>query len=272
MMEAIDGRLQRELLRLEVPWPGFDVVPECPVVRQPVSDALEHKRTCDEINHQNHRLPMTLLARLKNENNEVDVNTLIKEGEVHKYVRLECDAKCLQMERNRSLADALGIAAKPEAVTALPEVAYKYSESLKQAYMHYPDFVRETYTTLSQLVKGAEKSRNNFSFHHFQSMRQDLRAIVHELAEVFKCRSHSEGEAPHSNVVVKAVKDKSCIPPLSVMDVMKNRVTGKSGSNFTTLVKNSSVPAAVAPAAKAESKPAAAAVVSKDYFDFDGNE
>lgn len=225
---------------------------------------LSDKRSCDEINHQNHRLPMTLLARLRIANDsEVDVNTLIKEGEVHKFVRLECDAKCLQIERNRSLADALSIS-NPE---VNPEPGIKYSESLKQAYMHYPDFVRETYTTLSQLVKGLEKSRNNFSFHNFPAMRQDLRVIVHELAEVFKCKSHSEDQEPNRSVVVKALKE-SVVPAQSIMDLMKNRLPGKSVSKFTTLVKSTSTGGTSLPPA---SKPAAP-VPQKDYFDFDGDD
>ena len=209
---------------------------------------------------------MTLLARLKMANdNEVDVNTLIKEGEVHKFVRLECDAKCLQIERNRCLADALSIS-NPD---VNPDSGVKYSETLKQAYMHYPDFVRETYTTLSQLVKGIEKSRNSYSFQNFPAMRQDLRAIVHELAEVFKCKSHSADQEPNRSVVVKAVKEKSAVPAQSIMDVMKNRLPGKSVSKFTTLVK--STPTGSSSVPLPASKPAAAAV-QKDYFDFDGKD
>lgn len=222
---------------------------------------LSDKRSCDEINHQNHRLPVTLLARLRiAHETEVDVNSLIREGEVHKYIRLECDAKCSQMERNRNLADALNICnaeINPDGV--------KYSESLKQAYLHYPEFVRETYTTLSQLVKGVEHARHKGSFHNFPAMRQDLRAIVHELAEVFKCSSHSVDQEPRRSVSVKAIKDRSIVPAQSLMDVMKNRIPGKTGSNFTTLVKSSKVSSTPLP-------PASKPVAPKDYFDFDGDD
>ena len=237
---------------------------------------LSDKRSCDEINHQNHRLPMTLLARLRiSSDAELDVSSLIKEGEVHKFVRLECDAKCAQIERNRGLADALAISN----AQLTPDPGIKYSESLKQAYLHYPDFVRETFQTLTQLVKGIDKTRGGFAFHNFAAMRQDLRAIVHELAEAFKCKSHSVDQEPNRSVVVKAIKDKSVVPTLSLMEVMKNRLPPKSAANFTTIGKSSTAAASGSSAAGGEGAATAAAAgktrppaSNRDYFDFDGDD
>ena len=200
--------------------------------------------------------PINLMNKLRiTDDEEVDIKELMKKEEEDKFSRLECDANCSLSERNRNLAEALGIS-NPVTV---PVNQIKYPESLKQAFMHYPDFVKETYLELEDIVNQLEKSRNNSSVRNFPAMRGDLRQVVHELAEMFNMKSHSVDPEPSRSVVVKGVKGRAKVPANSIMEVMKDKVltfkkpvvTEKKG-NFAT--KNDTKRKVI------------------DYFDFDGQD
>jgi hypothetical protein len=208
-----------------------------------------------------HVVPLTLLAKIRvTEQEELDIQSLIKKAEEDKFCRLECDSNCALSERNRNMAEALGIS---NPVTTSVNVT-KYPESLKQAHMHYADFVRETYTDLENLVNQLEKSKNSSSVKNFPPMRSDLRQIVHELAEIFNMKSHSIDQEPSRSVVVKAVKGRAKVPNNSIMDVMKDKVLTLKKPVAADKKEKKMVPFCF----KNDSKQKKVI----DYFDFDGKE
>lgn len=217
---------------------------------------LTGKMICAEVNK--HKITMTMLARLGiiKEDESLSVDELLKKTEEHKFARLECDEKCAQIERNRALANALNI----EEADINPELIPKYPESLKQAYLHYPDFVKDIYETLVALAAKAEVKSNKTAAHNFPSMRSDLRSIIHDLAEYMGMKSQSIDKEPNRSVSVKAVANKCNIPSISIMDAMSLRKNLKSDPSKKI------VPLPVAPMKAEVKKPAI------DYFDYDGSD
>lgn len=216
---------------------------------------LTGKMTCYEVNKSSHKVSMTMLARMGiiNENETLSVDELIKKTEEYKFARLECDEKCGQIERNRNLANALNIQ-EPD---LNPELVPKYPESLKQAYLHYPDFVKETYDTLVNLIHKAEMKANKSAVYNFPTMRSDLRSIIHELAEFMGLKSSSVDKEPNRSVVVKAVFGKCTIPAVSLMDAMSLRKALKTDAGAKKTIE--------------QTKPEVKKPVI-DYFDFDGSD
>ena len=228
---------------------------------------LVSKMTCSKVNDEmNNKIPFALMSKLRmNQDEEIDVNELIRRGKENKFCRIECDKTCLQIERNRNLAEALDIHEKPPDPLPPPN----YPESLRQATLSDPQFVSYVYNTLSTLVNDVNKQALcKFKFFNFPAMRSDLRLVIHELSEFFGCKSHSNDQEPHRSVTVKASKGKCFIPSVSIMDVVKtSKTTVKSEtktqpkkSEFTNL--SSLKPAKNAEAKKEPSNPII------DYFDF----
>lgn len=185
-----------------------------------VCKRLMSKMTCSKVNDElNNKIPFALMSKLRlNQDEEIDVNELIRRGKENKFCRIECDKTCLQLERNRNLAEALDIHDKP--IDPIP--APNYNESLKQAALSDPQFVAYIYNTLSTLVNDVNKQTvSKFKFFNFPAMRADLRLVIHELSEFFGCKSHSNDQEPHRSVTVKASKGKCFIPSVSVMDVVE---------------------------------------------------
>jgi len=189
------------------------------------------------------------MANLRLQSDEINVTDMLKKAEEDKYCKLECDSTCAVTERNRNFAEALGISTGSQ-----PNISQeKIPETLKQAFMHYPVFVRENYSVLEDMINDLEKSRNQSLVHNFPPMRSDLRQVIHELAILFNCKSHSVDQEPSRSVIVKAVKGKARLPPNSIMDIMKDKVL---------TLKKPVVPK------KKEQEPKKVI----DYFDFDGKE
>lgn len=227
--------------------------------------------TCAKVNGVNSLIPFALMAKLRLScDEEIDVNELIRRGKENKLCRIECDKTCLQLERNRTLAEALDVKEK----SADPLPAPNYNDSLRQAMLSDPQFVSYVYDTLSSLVNDVNKqSVSKFKFFNFPAMRSDLRLIIHELSEFFGCKSHSNDQEPHRSVTVKASKGKCFIPSVSIMDVVKTR---KSESTKSGSIKSGSIKtqpkkseftnlSSLKPIKNFESKPSNPVI---DYFDF----
>lgn len=229
---------------------------------------------CAQINDANSRMTTSLMAKIRLQDADtIDVSSLIKKAQENKFCRLECDATCSQIERNRKLAEALDIR---EADLSPNAGAPNYPETLKQYAIENPDFVTAVHDQMVTLVKEARISRMAFRNHNFPPMRTDQRQVIHELGEFFGLKSHSVDQEPARSVVVKAVKDKCFLPTVSVMDVVNKKKTwlvlssqgpkGQPKSRLETVAKPAPQPPAKEPAwATKQTTP------TVDYFDFDEN-
>lgn len=132
--------------------------------------------------------------------------------------RLECDETCVILERNKALAEALNVAQpdlKP--VSIFGEDPLKL---LKEATALDYKFVADTFTSLEKFVKQVKESEKRFLFLQFPPCERLRREIVHELAHHFNCTSDSRGEDPFKQVVVKAHKNKSCVPDFTIEQLL----------------------------------------------------
>lgn len=254
---------------------------------------LVDRMSCSVINDSAARIPTSLMARLKNKDEDsLDVNELLRRAQENKFIKLDCDQTCSVIERNRKLAEALDIKEPDLEKEATPN----YPESLKQYTLENLEFVTAVHEELTQLVNDSKRNRTlAFKNHNFPAMRADQRHAIHELAEFFGCKSHGVDAEPNRSVVVKAVKEKCFLPTVSVMDVVRRKNpknnqwlvlssnSGPKGSKtggVANILKNSST------LAKPVSSSTSSKVVQKnpwttpkplasqpavDYFDFNGD-
>lgn len=233
---------------------------------------LTDQQPCHVVNDANARMTTSLMAKIRMQDaDSVDVSSLIKKAQENKHCRLECDAVCAQVERNRKLAEALDIKEADVSPKAGPP---NYPETLKQFALENMDFITAVHDQMASLVKEANASRMSFKNHNFPSMRPDQRQAVHEYAEFFGLKSHSVDQEPIRSVVVKAVKSKCFLPTVSVMDVVKKKSWLVLSQNGKGQVKGRSElvkpPPVTAPPATKEPAWSASRPPPIDYFDFDG--
>ena len=127
---------------------------------------------------------------------------------------LACDDECARLERNRSLAGALGIdinqTTTAQTITAenLP-----YSEETLNQYIQLaasaPLSTLQTYETNLHTLATAEKSTRSF---RFQPAKPTLRAFAHSLAADWGFVTESHDPEPHRHVFV--LKPVLWTPPL----------------------------------------------------------
>lgn len=227
---------------------------------------------CHRINEASNRIPTSLMAklRLQHDDTQLDVTELIKKAQEKKFCRLECDAECLRLERNKRLAEALDIKEPEHEASLVPG----YSESMKQYTLENLDFVSHVYDTLVNLVNDAKRSTLAFKNHNFPPMRQDQRHMIHELAEHFGCKSHGVDQEPNRSVVVKAPKERCSLPTMSILDVVQKKATWLVMSKKNPPIRRSEKPSSSStlskPAVKEAWKPKDRPK-EVDYFDFDGD-
>lgn len=131
---------------------------------------------------------------------------------------LECDENCLILERNKALAEALDIAetnVKP--MNVLGQDPYRL---LREATTQDYKLVSNTFNSLAKFVKAAKESEKRFTFIQFPAPDKLKREIIHEIAQHFHCTSETKGDEPFKVVVVRAYKNKSCVPDFTIEQLL----------------------------------------------------
>lgn len=132
--------------------------------------------------------------------------------------QLDCDETCSILKRNKALAEALDIAEpdlKPTSIFGEDPL-----KLLREATAQDYKFVSATYNSLARFVKAARESDRRFSFMQFPPANHLRREIIHELAHHFNCTSESRDEEPIRHVVVKAYKNRSCVPDFNIEQLL----------------------------------------------------
>ena len=127
---------------------------------------------------------------------------------------LTCDDECARLERNRSLAGALGIDINQ--TTTLQTITAEnlpYSEETLNQYVQLASSVPlstlQTYESNLHSLAGAEKSTRSF---RFQPAKSTLRAFAHSLAADWGFVTESHDPEPHRHVFV--LKPVAWTPPV----------------------------------------------------------
>ncbi|XP_012946753.1 transcriptional repressor NF-X1 [Aplysia californica] len=121
--------------------------------------------------------------------------------------RLECDANCSVLERNRRLAEALEVD-DPDLEVEKP----KYSDFLKDFAKKNLQYCMSVEKTLNELVLASKESSQATKSHSFPPMKKEHRHFIHELSEMYGCRTQSFDKEPNKNVVTTALKERSVLP------------------------------------------------------------
>lgn len=132
--------------------------------------------------------------------------------------KLDCDETCSILKRNKALAEALDITQpdlKPVSIFGEDPLRL-----LKEAVAQDYKFVASTFNTLARFIKSAKESDKRFIFMPFPPAGKLRREIIHELAHHFNCTSESQGDEPFRNVVVRAYKNKSCVPDFTIEQLL----------------------------------------------------
>lgn len=132
--------------------------------------------------------------------------------------RLECDESCSILMRNKALAEALDIAQpdlKPVSIFGEDPLRL-----LKEATAQDYKFVAATYNSLVKFIEKAKESDKRFIFMQFPPATKLRREVVHELAHRFNCTSETRGDDPFQCVVVRAYKNKSCVPDFNIEQLL----------------------------------------------------
>lgn len=130
---------------------------------------------------------------------------------------LECNEECRLMERNRRLAIGLQIQ-NPDLSQKLTP---RYSDFLKQWGKRDPKFCQRVHEKLTELVQLAKQSKQKSRAHSFESMNRDKRHFIHEYCQYFGVESAAYDSEPNRNVIATAIKDKSWLPGMSLLEVLQ---------------------------------------------------
>ncbi|CAH0558067.1 unnamed protein product [Brassicogethes aeneus] len=178
---------------------------------------------------------------------------------------LECNEECRVLERNRRLAIGLQIR-NPDLSQKLTP---RYSDFMKQWAKKDPLFCQRVHDKLSDLVQLAKQSKQKSRAHSFECMNRDKRHLIHEYCEHFGVESCAYDTEPNRNIVATAVRDKSWLPSVSLLEFVQRenghrRVPGPM-LNKSLLGKSESVSLRLpGRAQRAPSPPPAGGI---DYFD-----
>lgn len=97
----------------------------------------------------------------------------------------------------------------------------RYSEFMRGWAKKDPKFCRMVHDKLTELVQLSKQSKQKSRSYSFESMSKDKRHFVHEYCEHFGCESAAYDPEPNRNVVATAIKDKSWLPSLSLLEVIQ---------------------------------------------------
>lgn len=134
-----------------------------------------------------------------------------------------------------------------------------------------PHFCQRIHDKLTDLVQLAKQSKQKSRSHSFDSMNKDKRHFIHEYCEHFGVESAAYDSEPNRNVVATAIKDKSWMPSMSLLEVIQRengqrKVPGPiSVSSRSVLGKSETVSWKLPSRVQRPPSPPAAEFV--DYFD-----
>lgn len=121
------------------------------------------------------------------------------------------------MERNRRLAIGLQIR-NPDLSQKLTP---RYSDFLRQWGKKDPHFCQRVHDKLTELVQLAKNSKQKSRSYSFESMNRDKRHFIHEYCEHFGLESAAYDMEPNRNIVATAIKDKSWLPSMSLLEFLQ---------------------------------------------------
>jgi len=144
-------------------------------------------------------------------------NTVSLKELTKKDKKLECNEECSKLERNKRVALALQIR-NPELSS---KITPRYSEFMKDFAKKDPKFCSMVHDELTKLVQLAKESKLKSRIKSFDCMNREKRQLVHEYSEHFGCESESFDAEPKRNVVATALRDKSWLPAISLLDFVQ---------------------------------------------------
>lgn len=152
---------------------------------------------------------------------------------------LECTEECRLIERNRRIAIGLQIR-NPDLSQKLTP---RYSDFMRSWAKKDSIFCQKIHDKLTELVQLAKQSKQKSRSYSFESMNRDKRQFVHEYCEHFGCESAAYDMEPNRNIVATAIKEKSWLPSMSLMEVLlresgQRKVPGPSGLNRNVNAKS----------------------------------
>ncbi|XP_030748129.1 protein shuttle craft [Sitophilus oryzae] len=130
---------------------------------------------------------------------------------------LDCNEECRIYERNLRLAIGLQIQ-NPDLSQKLTP---RYPDFLKQWAKKDPKFCQRIHDKLTELVQLAKQSKQKSRSHSFESMNRDKRQFIHEYCQYFGVESEAYDREPNRNVVATAVKDRSWLPGVGLLEVVQ---------------------------------------------------
>ncbi|CAI8001593.1 Transcriptional repressor NF-X1 [Geodia barretti] len=134
---------------------------------------------------------------------------------------LDCDEVCAQIERNRTLAEALGITSP--VLDPLESPLPKYPSTLLDQARRDTAVAASLEEELKSFVDSVMKSQgpgDQARRHKFQPMANHERRMVHELAPHYGCDSLSYDSEPLRHVTVSTKKCRAKFPTLSLMKML----------------------------------------------------
>lgn len=123
------------------------------------------------------------------------------------------------MERNRRLAIGLQII-NPDISQKLTP---KFSDFMKLWAKKDPHFCQKIHDKLTDLVQLAQQSKQKSRSYSFDSMNRDKRHFIHEYCEHFGVESAAYDAEPNRNVVATAIRDKSWLPSMSLLEAIQRK-------------------------------------------------
>lgn len=130
---------------------------------------------------------------------------------------LECNEECRIVERNRRLA--IGLQIRNPDISA--KLTPRYSDYMRTWAKKDPKFCQHVHDKLTELVQLAKQSKQKSRSYSFESMNRDKRHFVHEYCEHFGCESAAYDQEPNRNVVATALRDKSWLPSVSLLELLR---------------------------------------------------
>ncbi|XP_060518977.1 protein shuttle craft [Cylas formicarius] len=148
----------------------------------------------------------------------VDMSDIVNKPKVQSVLKiLDCNEECRILERNRRLAIGLQIR-NPDLTQKLTP---RYSDFMKQWAKKDQHFCQKVHDKLTELVQLAKQSKQKSRSYSFESMNRDKRHFIHEYCEHFGIESAAYDKEPNRNVVATAIKDKSWLPSLSLLEAIQ---------------------------------------------------
>ncbi|XP_055372263.1 protein shuttle craft [Condylostylus longicornis] len=180
----------------------------------------KQQRTCQEVVREYRRIATAALASSVAEmqrGNTIELSDIMGPMKPTNNKTLECNDECKVLERNRRLAIGLQIR-NPDTSQKL---LTRYSDFVKSWAKKDPHLVKTIHDALTDLVQLAKQSQQKSRRHSFPVMNREKRQLVHEMCGMFGVDSEAYDAEPNRNVVATAYRERSWLPAMSIMEVMK---------------------------------------------------